>query len=71
MLAANGYIFSIILPFVEDFGYFTKVAFLIWIIYSNYQVAHGKQALTMSMGFLVVMRQVWLATRIVDSPGSG
>ncbi len=59
-------IFFPMFTFLEDFGYLPRVAFNMDSIYKKVG-AHGKQALTMSMGFGCNAAGV-IATRIIDSP---
>ncbi|MBZ0198729.1 MAG: ferrous iron transporter B [Ignavibacteriaceae bacterium] len=59
-------IFFPIFTLLEDFGYLPRVAFNMDNLYRKVG-AHGKQALTMSMGFGCNAAGV-VATRIIDSP---
>lgn len=59
-------IFFPLFTLLEDFGYLPRVAFNMDNIYRRVG-AHGKQALTMSMGFGCNAAGV-IATRIIDSP---
>ncbi|MFA3782542.1 nucleoside recognition domain-containing protein [Melioribacteraceae bacterium 4301-Me] len=59
-------IFFPLFTLLEDFGYLPRVAFNLDGIYKKIG-AHGKQALTMSMGFGCNAAGV-IATRIIDSP---
>ncbi|MCX7798369.1 MAG: ferrous iron transporter B [Melioribacter sp.] len=59
-------IFFPLFTFLEDFGYLPRVAFNMDAIYKKVG-AHGKQALTMSMGFGCNAAGV-IAARIIDSP---
>lgn len=59
-------IFFPLFTLLEDFGYLPRVAFNLDKIYKK-AGAHGKQALTMSMGFGCNAAGV-VATRIIDSP---
>jgi ferrous iron transport protein B len=59
-------IFFPLFTFLEDFGYLPRVAFNMDGIYKRVG-AHGKQALTMSMGFGCNAAGV-IAARIIDSP---
>ncbi len=59
-------IFFPIFTLLEDFGYLPRVSFNLDKIYQNVG-AHGKQALTMTMGFGCNAAGV-VATRIIDSP---
>lgn len=72
---ASAWVISVMLPpmaiffpiftLLEDFGYLPRVAFNLDNIYKR-AGAHGKQALTMSMGFGCNVAGV-IATRIIDS----
>ena len=59
-------IFFPLFSLLEDFGYLPRVAFNMDSLYRR-AGAHGKQALTMSMGFGCNAAGV-IATRIIDSP---
>jgi len=59
-------IFFPLFTLLEDFGYLPRVAFNLDRIFKNVG-AHGKQALTMSMGFGCNAAGV-VATRIINSP---
>jgi len=59
-------IFFPLFTLMEDFGYLPRVAFNLDNIYRK-AGAHGKQALTMSMGFGCNAAGV-IATRVIDSP---
>ncbi len=59
-------IFFPVFTLLEDFGYLPRVAFNMDSLYKRVG-AHGKQALTMSMGFGCNAAGV-IATRIIDSP---
>ncbi|MDH7603882.1 MAG: nucleoside recognition domain-containing protein [Melioribacter sp.] len=59
-------IFFPLFTFLEDFGFLPRVAFNMDSLYKKVG-AHGKQALTMSMGFGCNAAGV-IATRIIDSP---
>ncbi len=59
-------IFFPIFTILEDFGYLPRVAFNMDSLYRKVG-AHGKQALTMSMGFGCNAAGI-IATRIIDSP---
>ncbi len=59
-------IFFPLFTLLEDFGYLPRVAFNLDNIYRKVG-AHGKQALTMSMGFGCNAAGV-IATRVIDSP---
>lgn len=59
-------IFFPLFTFLEDFGYLPRVAFNMDSLYKKVG-AHGKQALTMSMGFGCNAAGV-IAARIIDSP---
>jgi ferrous iron transport protein B len=59
-------IFFPIFTILEDFGYLPRVAFNMDSLFKK-AGAHGKQALTMSMGFGCNAAGV-IATRIIDSP---
>lgn len=59
-------VFFPIFTLLEDFGYLPRVAFNLDSIFRK-AGAHGKQALTMSMGFGCNAAGV-VATRIIDSP---
>lgn len=59
-------IFFPLFTLLEDFGYLPRVAFNMDNLYRKVG-AHGKQALTMSMGFGCNAAGV-IATRIIDSP---
>ena len=59
-------IFFPIFTLLEDFGYLPRVAFNLDHLFKK-SGAHGKQALTMSMGFGCNAAGV-VATRIIDSP---
>ncbi len=59
-------IFFPMFTLLEDFGYLPRVAFNLDHLFKKYG-AHGKQALTMSMGFGCNAAGV-VATRIIDSP---
>lgn len=59
-------IFFPLFTFLEDFGYLPRVAFNLDSLFKR-SGAHGKQALTMSMGFGCNAAGV-IATRIIDSP---
>ena len=59
-------IFFPLFTLLEDFGYLPRVAFNLDRLY-HIAGAHGKQALTMSMGFGCNAAGV-VATRIIDSP---
>lgn len=59
-------IFFPLFTLLEDFGYLPRVAFNLDHLFSK-AGAHGKQALTMSMGFGCNAAGV-VATRIIDSP---
>lgn len=59
-------IFFPMFTILEDFGYLPRVAFNMDNLYKRVG-AHGKQALTMSMGFGCNAAGV-IATRIIDSP---
>ncbi len=59
-------IFFPLFTLLEDFGYLPRVAFNMDKLFSKVG-AHGKQALTMSMGFGCNAAGV-VATRIIDSP---
>lgn len=59
-------IFFPLFTLLEDFGYLPRVAFNMDSLYKKVG-AHGKQALTMSMGFGCNAAGV-VATRIIDSP---
>jgi ferrous iron transport protein B len=59
-------IFFPMFTLLEDFGYLPRVAFNMDNLYKRVG-AHGKQALTMSMGFGCNAAGV-IATRIIDSP---
>ncbi|MCX7876909.1 MAG: ferrous iron transporter B [Melioribacteraceae bacterium] len=73
---ATAWVVSVMLPpmaiffplftLLEDFGYLPRVAFNLDFLYKKVG-AHGKQALTMSMGFGCNAAGV-VATRIIDSP---
>lgn len=73
---AMGWVISVMLPpmaiffplftLLEDFGYLPRVAFNLDSLFRR-AGAHGKQALTMSMGFGCNAAGV-IATRIIDSP---
>lgn len=73
---AMAWVISVMLPpmavffpmftLLEDFGYLPRVAFNMDNLYKRVG-AHGKQALTMSMGFGCNAAGV-IATRIIDSP---
>jgi ferrous iron transport protein B len=76
MYLATAWVVSVMLPpmaiffplftLAEDFGYLPRVAFNLDSIFRR-AGAHGKQALTMSMGFGCNAAGV-VATRIIDSP---
>ena len=59
-------IFFPLFTLLEDFGYLPRVAFNLDYLFKR-SGAHGKQALTMSMGFGCNAAGV-VATRIIDSP---
>ena len=59
-------IFFPVFTLLEDFGYLPRVAFNMDALYRS-AGAHGKQALTMTMGFGCNAAGV-VATRIIDSP---
>jgi len=59
-------IFFPLFTLLEDFGYLPRVAFNLDSLFKK-SGAHGKQALTMSMGFGCNAAGV-IATRIIDSP---
>jgi len=59
-------IFFPLFTLLEDFGYLPRVAFNLDYLFKK-SGAHGKQALTMSMGFGCNAAGV-VATRIIDSP---
>lgn len=59
-------IFFPLFTILEDFGYLPRVAFNMDSLYRKVG-AHGKQALTMSMGFGCNAAGI-IATRIIDSP---
>ncbi|MCZ7601717.1 MAG: ferrous iron transporter B [Melioribacteraceae bacterium] len=59
-------IFFPLFTLLEDFGYLPRVAFNMDNLYKKVG-AHGKQALTMSMGFGCNAAGI-IATRIIDSP---
>jgi len=59
-------IFFPLFTLLEDFGYLPRVAFNLDTLFKK-SGAHGKQALTMSMGFGCNAAGV-IATRIIDSP---
>lgn len=59
-------IFFPLFTLLEDFGYLPRVAFNLDSLFKK-SGAHGKQALTMSMGFGCNAAGV-VATRIIDSP---
>lgn len=59
-------IFFPLFTLMEDFGYLPRVAFNLDYLFKK-SGAHGKQALTMSMGFGCNAAGV-VATRIIDSP---
>lgn len=59
-------IFFPLFTLLEDFGYLPRVAFNLDLLFKK-AGAHGKQALTMSMGFGCNAAGV-VATRIIDSP---
>lgn len=59
-------IFFPLFTLLEDFGYLPRVAFNLDALFKK-SGAHGKQALTMSMGFGCNAAGV-VATRIIDSP---
>ena len=59
-------IFFPMFTLLEDFGYLPRVAFNLDYMFKK-SGAHGKQALTMSMGFGCNAAGV-VATRIIDSP---
>ncbi len=59
-------IFFPLFTLLEDFGYLPRVAFNLDNIYRKVG-AHGKQALTMSMGFGCNAAGI-IATRVIDSP---
>lgn len=59
-------IFFPLFTLLEDFGYLPRVAFNLDYLFEK-SGAHGKQALTMSMGFGCNAAGV-VATRIIDSP---
>jgi len=59
-------IFFPMFTLLEDFGYLPRVAFNLDYLFKR-SGAHGKQALTMSMGFGCNAAGV-VATRIIDSP---
>ena len=59
-------IFFPLFTLLEDFGYLPRVAFNMDYLFKK-SGAHGKQALTMSMGFGCNAAGV-IATRIIDSP---
>lgn len=59
-------IFFPLFTLLEDFGYLPRVAFNLDKLFKN-SGAHGKQALTMSMGWGCNAAGV-IATRIIDSP---
>src|SRR5690606_21753790 len=73
---ATAWVISVMLPpmaiffpmftLLEDFGYLPRVAFNLDSLFKK-SGAHGKQALTMSMGFGCNAAGV-VATRIIDSP---
>lgn len=73
---ATAWVVSVMLPpmaiffplftLLEDFGYLPRVAFNMDFLYKKVG-AHGKQALTMTMGFGCNAAGV-VATRIIDSP---
>jgi len=73
---ASAWVISVMLPpmaiffplftLLEDFGYLPRVAFNLDGIYKKVG-AHGKQALTMTMGFGCNAAGI-VATRIIDSP---
>ncbi len=76
MYLATAWVISVMLPpmaiffplftLLEDFGYLPRVAFNLDSLFRK-AGAHGKQALTMSMGFGCNAAGV-VATRIIDSP---
>ncbi len=76
MYLATAWVVSVMLPpmaiffplftLLEDFGYLPRVAFNLDPLFRS-AGAHGKQALTMSMGFGCNAAGV-VATRIIDSP---
>jgi ferrous iron transport protein B len=76
MYLAMAWVISVMLPpmaiffpiftLLEDFGYLPRVAFNLDSLF-NKAGAHGKQALTMAMGFGCNAAGV-IATRIIDSP---
>ncbi len=76
MYLATAWVVSVMLPpmaiffplftLLEDFGYLPRVAFNLDHLFQK-AGAHGKQALTMSMGFGCNAAGV-VATRIIDSP---
>ena len=76
MYLATAWVFSVMLPpmaiffplftLLEDFGYLPRIAFNLDNIFKK-SGAHGKQALSMMMGFGCNAAGV-IATRIIDSP---
>lgn len=76
MYLATAWVVSVMLPpmaiffplftLLEDFGYLPRVAFNLDKLFKK-AGAHGKQALTMSMGFGCNAAGI-IATRIIDSP---
>jgi ferrous iron transport protein B len=76
MYLATAWVISVMLPpmaiffplftLLEDFGYLPRVAFNLDSLFRK-AGAHGKQALTMSMGFGCNAAGV-VATRVIDSP---
>jgi ferrous iron transport protein B len=76
MYLATAWVISVMLPpmaiffplftLLEDFGYLPRVAFNLDALFRK-AGAHGKQALTMSMGFGCNAAGV-VATRVIDSP---
>ncbi len=76
MYMAMAWVISVMLPpmmiffpmftLLEDFGYLPRVAFNLDSIFKK-SGAHGKQALTMAMGFGCNAAGV-IATRVIDSP---
>jgi len=76
MYLATAWVFSVMLPpmaiffplftLLEDFGYLPRVAFNLDKVFKK-SGAHGKQALSMMMGFGCNAAGV-IATRIIDSP---
>ena len=79
MYLATAWVVAVMLPpmaiffplftLLEDFGYLPRVAFNLDNIYKK-SGAHGKQSLSMMMGFGCNAAGV-VSTRIIDSPRSG